>query len=143
MAIPNNIIIAWSGSIGSIPSGWFLCDGQNGTPDLRNRFIAAAGSKYSLSSVGGNKDAVNIAHSHGGGTTSFSSSHSHTIPLMVGGNPGTINALYDFNYGNTYDFTSSSGSHSHSMSISTVGESGTDKNMPPYMALAFIMYGGN
>ena len=37
--VPKGLISMWSGSIDSIPVGWQLCDGSNGTPDLRNRFI--------------------------------------------------------------------------------------------------------
>ena len=33
------MIVAWSGSITTIPSGWGLCDGTRGTPDLRGRFV--------------------------------------------------------------------------------------------------------
>jgi hypothetical protein len=41
--VPTGGIIMWSGTIATIPAGWALCDGSNGTPDLRNRFIAGAG----------------------------------------------------------------------------------------------------
>jgi hypothetical protein len=43
----------WSGSIGSIPSGYVLCNGSNGTPDLRDRFVVGAGNSYSVGSNGG------------------------------------------------------------------------------------------
>lgn len=39
---PSGVIMMWSGSVASIPSGWVLCDGTNGTPDLRDRFIVGA-----------------------------------------------------------------------------------------------------
>jgi len=42
----NNIICLWAGSIVDIPAGWVLCDGNNSTPDLRDRFILGAGSTY-------------------------------------------------------------------------------------------------
>ena len=45
--VPSGLIAIWSGSLGSIPSGWVLCNGANGTPDLRNSFILGAGSTYS------------------------------------------------------------------------------------------------
>ena len=35
---PVGCIILWSGAANKIPEGWALCNGQNGTPDLRNRF---------------------------------------------------------------------------------------------------------
>lgn len=37
--VPPGVIVAWWGSTDAIPSGWALCDGTNGTPDLRGRFI--------------------------------------------------------------------------------------------------------
>ena len=55
IGVPSGIIAVWSGSEGSIPSGWYLCNGSNGTPDLRNRFIvgAGSGSSYSVGNTGG------------------------------------------------------------------------------------------
>jgi hypothetical protein len=50
---PSGGIAMWSGSIASIPTGWRLCDGTNGTPDLRNRFIIGAGSTYAPGATGG------------------------------------------------------------------------------------------
>ena len=52
-AVPSGGIIAWSGSIGSIPSGYVLCNGSNGTPDLRDKFIVGAGTSYSVGNTGG------------------------------------------------------------------------------------------
>lgn len=51
--IPTGIISLWYGSIASVPSGWYLCDGGNGTPDLRDRFIVGAGSTYAVAATGG------------------------------------------------------------------------------------------
>ena len=56
--IPAGAIVMWSGSIGSIPSGYYLCDGQNGTPDLRNRFVVGAGNSYAVGNTGGFTSAV-------------------------------------------------------------------------------------
>lgn len=47
-SMPLGGIIMWSGSISSIPMNWHLCDGSNGTPDLRNRFIAGAGADVGI-----------------------------------------------------------------------------------------------
>lgn len=52
-AVPTGSILMWSGSIGSIPSGYVICDGTNGTPDLRDRFIVGAGTSYSVGNNGG------------------------------------------------------------------------------------------
>lgn len=44
--LPRGTIVAWSGSKNTIPAGWALCEGLNGTPDLRDRFIVGAGGGY-------------------------------------------------------------------------------------------------
>jgi hypothetical protein len=56
--IPAGGIIMWSGSIGSIPVGYFLCNGQNGTPDLRDRFVVGSGNTYAVGNTGGFTSAV-------------------------------------------------------------------------------------
>lgn len=66
----TGMIQLWSGSVASIPPGWVLCNGSNGTPDLRNRFLCGAGDSYTPGDTGG---AVN--HVHTADTT-----HTHTIP---------------------------------------------------------------
>jgi hypothetical protein len=80
--IPVGGIIMWSGSIVSLPEGWALCNGSNGTPDLRNRFIAGAGSSTGFASTvgttGGSADATLVAHTHTGTTGNESVPHSHT-----------------------------------------------------------------
>lgn len=139
---PSGGIIMWSGAIANIPLGWALCDGTNDTPDLRNRFIVGAGDSYSVDDVGGSKDAVNISHTHGHSLgTASAGYHTHTINMQEyvsgGSNPGGYQKTYS---AGTYS-VNGSGSHSHSMSgsINSAGESGTDKNLPPYFALAYIM----
>lgn len=51
-SLPSGSIILWSGSVASIPNGWALCNGQNGTPDLTDRFVMAAGGNYSPGQTG-------------------------------------------------------------------------------------------
>lgn len=65
--LPRGLIIAWAGDL--MPAGWTLCDGTNGTPDLRNVFIIGAGNKYSIGDKGGSANInINInnmpSHSH-------------------------------------------------------------------------------
>lgn len=79
-SIPKGTILPWYGSIGNIPNGFALCDGTNGTPDLRNRFIVGAGDTYKLSDIGG-KDAVKLEPSQ-------TSSHYHTFGYHNGNNNG-------------------------------------------------------
>lgn len=51
--MPSGAIVMWGGAIANIPSAWFLCDGKNGTPDLRDRFIVGAGGAYGVKDIGG------------------------------------------------------------------------------------------
>ena len=53
--VPKGGIIIWSGSVNDIPAGWVLCDGSNGTPDLRDRFVLGAGNNYTVGATGGKK----------------------------------------------------------------------------------------
>ena len=75
----TGMILMYTGN--SAPSGWAICNGQNGTPDLRDRFIVGAGSAYSVNNTGG-ADSVTLtesqipSHNH---SFSGSSSHSHTV----------------------------------------------------------------
>ena len=126
-AFVQGMIVAWSGSVANIPTGFVLCDGSNNTPDLRDRFIVgandvAAGSSYpgvGIGSTGGSKDAVVVEHKHTttvDGTKLFPANGGAHVPYGgAGGYPGTI-----FNMNNE-------------------GVSGTNKNLPPYHALCFIM----
>lgn len=53
VGVPVGLIIMWSGSVATIPTGWNLCDGNNGTSDLRNKFIPGSGSDYAVNASGG------------------------------------------------------------------------------------------
>ena len=52
-AVPSGGIIMWSGSISSVPSGYYLCDGSNGTPNLKDSFVVGAGNTYAVGNTGG------------------------------------------------------------------------------------------
>jgi microcystin-dependent protein len=86
--IPRGAIIMWSGS--KIPSGWALCDGSNGTPDLRDRFILGANTINEAGQTGGsNSYSLSVsqmpAHSHTG-TTTAEGLHSHSGTTTSNGN---------------------------------------------------------
>lgn len=76
--VPSGLIAMWSGLVANIPSGWTLCNGLNGTPDLRDRFIVGAGNSYAVGAQGGSVTAVTTvagAHSH---TSSVAGEHTPT-----------------------------------------------------------------
>lgn len=67
--VPAGSIIPWYGNLANIPDGFALCDGKNGTPDLRDRFLVGAGDTYKLGDIGGeNRHALTVdelpAHNH-------------------------------------------------------------------------------
>ena len=131
-AFYTGMIMMWSGSIASIPSGWALCNGSNGTPDLRNRFVVAAGSTYNPGDTGGTSDTIVVSHSH----TVTDPGHFHR--WGGGGNmqAGNDNGGGSVNGGSSNYPTSTT---STNISIDTAGQSGLNQNLPPYYALAYIM----
>lgn len=62
------MIMLWYGSVETIPSGWHLCDGTMGTPDLRDKFVPGAGGSYSPGDSGGSDshthDFTGDGHAH-------------------------------------------------------------------------------
>lgn len=96
--LPAGVITLWSGSIVSIPAGWYLCDGTNSTPDLRDRFVVGAGTTYAVGATGGANtvtlDATMIpAHTHSvtasGTTGNQSADHTHTFSGTSSGQSNT------------------------------------------------------
>lgn len=146
-AFTTGMIMMWSGTIATIPSGWVLCNGSNSTPDLRNRFIIgahsdSAGVAYSTvtgsnTQTGGTKDAINVSHTHTATVTD--PGHSHTLTnLALSGDlvGGGSNQIYTRSNSNNTTVTATTGI---TVANSTEGSSGTNQNLPPYYALAFIM----
>lgn len=133
--IPAGIISMWSGSIASIPSGWFLCDGNNGTPDLRNRFVVGAGSTYAVAATGGSADAIVVSHTH----TASVSDPGHTHALGASGNINTDGGSSALRTDAGLTFSSQTAFTGITVTNSTTGSSGTNANLPPYYALAYIM----
>lgn len=109
--VPSGVIMGWPRAIVDIPAGWTLCDGTNGTPDLRNRFIVGAGDTYAVDDTGGSID-----HSHSVTTTP----HSHVIISGTGLGAG---ANFDTN----------------TATDAPPGTTNIEDNLPPFHSLAFIM----
>jgi len=109
--IPSGLISIWSGAIVDIPTGWVYCDGNNGTPDLRSKFIIGASPIYPVDSSGGG-----TGHTH----AFTGDGHDHTFPI------GT-----DIAAGTDFDRTTS---------VDTdTGTTDAANAFPPYYALAYIM----
>ena len=143
LAFPAGFIAMWSGN--TIPGGWYLCDGTNSTPDLRNQFIIGSLQDSGAQSVttvtgintktGGTADAVNVAHTHTGST---SHTHSYAAGSASVGSTGapnggaSVTTYAGMNAGSTSSVTPT-------LSIDSQGSSGINANLPPYYALAYIM----
>jgi len=137
--IPVGGIIMWSGSTASIPTGWALCNGANGTPNLLDRFIVGAGSGYSVAATGGSADAVVVSHSHTITEPNGGLGHRHNIS-EINGQTGLNGSGNDFtNDGATLSNPVETDFATTGITINYEGVSGTNKNLPPYYALAFIM----
>lgn len=135
-AFPSGGIIMWSGNISNIPSGWVLCDGQNNTPDLRNRFVIGAGNTYTVGLTGGSKDAVAISHTH----SLTDPGHSHEWPSDGQNIRWNAGGLYGGSFtAPKYGAGATTEASNTGITIASSGEDGTNKNMPPYYALAYIM----
>ena len=133
--IPTGLISLWSGAIGSVPTGWYLCDGTNGTPDLRDRFIIGAGSSYAVNATGGSTSVTlttsNMpAHTH----TVTDPTHTHaqggTALNIASGNYVQGGASNQIPYGSTNTAAASTG-----ITINTAGVSGTNANLQPYIVV--------
>jgi hypothetical protein len=108
----TGMIVLWSGSQADIPSGWVLCDGTNGTRDLRSRFIVGAGAAYVVGQYGG------------------ATSHQHGFSFGFGGS---------LNPGNTLIDSTPAGSIATSFSGGGGGTTATVDGRPPFYALCYIM----
>ena len=146
--IPRGGIIMWSGVI--IPESWSLCDGTNGTPDLRNRFIVSSGSSYNIGTSGGSTTRTlsvsNLPSHNHTGTTNNDGAHHHSQrhgsiddKNFTSGNnqrpPGDSGTVRTTTY--TIDNTNSS--HQHAFTTNSTGSGTSFDIRPPYYALAFIM----
>lgn len=118
--IPSGLISMWSGTKDKIPEGWLLCDGSNGTPDLRGRFIVGAGGDYDAGATGGAASVTLSTEEMPSHTHTFTGAeHSHTGSISMssleckeaGGHQHKIDKFYD-----GYDTFTPSGSDQFSPS---------------------------
>lgn len=166
--VPVRGVIMWWGEVADIEEGWQLCDGTNGTPDLRDKFVIGARQDDAgaaktnitgaLTTSGGSKDAVLPSHTHGAavgnqsadhthtGTTNTTGDHIHSAAVDIGGRytaagatgAGAGNTAPAGSHSHTVTTGVQSAPHNHVVTNSTEGVSPTNANLPPYYALAFI-----
>jgi type II secretory pathway pseudopilin PulG len=128
-SLPIGSILIWSGTVASIPTGWQLCDGTNGTPDLRDRFV-----------VGARQDSGGTAMTTvSGGLTKTGGEARHTMTIAEMP-PHT----HSYRWWNAWYFSGSSelaakGSYNDNAQTGSVGGGQPFNVLPPYYALCFIM----
>jgi len=137
--LPAGMILLWSGAVGSIPSGYYLCDGNNGTPDLRNRFLIGAGNTYSVNQTGGSADAIVVSHTHTATSTVTDPGHFHSYNFPNTGNSYGSNSGGVTPGGVANNTSTATTGLTVATTNATAGTSGTGANLPPYYALAYIM----
>jgi hypothetical protein len=138
-AFPVGGIVAFAKPAAQIPTGWVVCDGTNGTPDLRGAFIYGAADDTDLLDTGGT-----LTHTHTNPNTNSAGSHTHSAGGKTGGPSGQASAASGAanvaSAGHTHNIsftTASGGTHTH-----TVGDTAAASTLPPYVKLYFIMYMG-
>ena len=152
-SLPSGSIIPWYGNASSIPNGFRLCNGTNGTPDLRNRFVVGAGSTYGLGNTGG-ADSVKLTgtqigkHFHrfgynkssNGGMWPRSTDYS-AIPEYP---PNTVATKWNGSGGGNWNGWDNGGpaylltNLVTSYAVATAAQE-SHENRPPYYALYYIM----
>ena len=147
-AFVTGMILMWSGTIATIPSGFLLCNGSSGTPDLRDKFIIGANAdsggaaKTNItgtpSQTGGSKDASLPSHTHTATVTD--PGHTHTLSPGLRASSGTDGNSNRCSGGSDNGAISiSTATTGITVANSTEGVSATNANLVPYYALAFIM----
>ena len=143
----TGMIILWYGNTGNIPTGFVLCDGNNNTPDLRDRFVVGAGSAYSPNNTGGSSSVTLSesqlpSHNHSATSTVNDPGHHHEyidqyVVINAGYRPWPANNN-DCQQRNI-DTTNATTGITVSTTIGNTGSGTAIENRPPYYALCYIM----
>ncbi len=158
----RGVIMAFSGtfdsngypidkSTGNADTTWHLCDGTNGTPDLRGRFILGASASHAVGTTGGEEETglsiPNLPPHSFSGTTSIAGEHAHQFDgAKDDAHTDSRTTRYEDtgDYGRTRAWihpntTAVAGAHGHTFTTNTLGEGTPHNNMPPFYTLSYIM----
>ena len=137
MGLPIGSIIMFYDVIANRPNGWEICNGTNGTPDLRANFVYAASADGEVGNTGGG-----TTHTHTNPNTGANASHSHSVSGSLGSASGvaTPSGAAGISVGaqsHTHSSSGNSGStagHQHTVTDTDAGSS-----LPPYVKVYYIM----
>ena len=164
---PTGSLTMWAGAVASPPTGWLACNGANvsrstysalfavvgtsfgigdnsttfGLPNLLNRFPVGAGNTYALAVTGGSANATLVSHTHTATSTVTDPQHSHTQtrPDTSGGSSGPGNIGVSGSVSSYLSTANASTGITVATTNSTEGSSATNANLPPYIAVGFII----
>lgn len=142
--LPVGSIISWHDAIETVPNGWALCDGNNGTPNLIERFPKSVPDATTNPGSTGGQNNITLtesqlpSHSHNAGSTDTSGDHNHAMGKSREGDDGA-SGPFDFKTGYGFKNTSTTGDHSHtSAGTAAQGGGGAIDNQPAYEETLFI-----
>jgi hypothetical protein len=135
-------IVLWSGSLASLPGGYQLCDGSNGTPDMRDRFAVQAGTSYVVGAAGGAASASIASHSNHAATQADAHGlHGQSIGTHPSTTAGFRNDLqesfYEFLDHSNVTVNGNHGTHS-GFAVDAHTAHADVATIPPYIALGYI-----
>lgn len=149
--VPIGAIVMWAGEINKIPTGWKLCDGQNGTPDLRAKFIVGYDDRdadYNAVGKNGGQKLVQLTeqqlpkHTPTGTVTIPPHIHSVNGAIRSGGTQSNALTNKSNTPHSTITNTGPAGGGTFTVNMQEIGGGEAHENRPPYYTLAFIQFKG-
>lgn len=121
--VPTGFIGIWSGLISAIPTGYVICDGNNSTPNLLDKFLKGV-----------------LTAATNPGTTGGAATHTHSGPIHTHAYSGTTSSVTATSEAD--GLLKATGTHSHTYSGTTennaAGDTGSASSLPPYYEVAYI-----
>lgn len=141
--VPTGVIVIWSGAQEDIPTGWALCDGQDGRPDLRDKFVLGAGTAYSVGEIGGSEEVTLTVrqmpcHDH----ELVLANSSDTVVHFSKYQKLTSSSINYYDGPPDVEWNPDQGKPNYYPNVSYMEDTGWSEphpNMPPYYVLAYIM----
>lgn len=134
---PIGVIGMWLGSVADVPPGWAVCDGDQGTPDLRDKFIKIANTTGEIGDTGGSNTHTHAAQSH---SHTSPAGHTHSVPQQnhVAESQRGGNGAPPANITNVHAASTSASTTATYAAANTTADSAN--NEPLYRTVLYIQY---